>query len=111
MLEHQLLDDNTKDEYMTSFRNDLAAWLILLYQPSSDIRIRARARYLDTAIEDDTYLERSFSALVDTAFRVRKKDLLRVRMDTKFWLDQRMGTLERDPNPELVFWLSYEAHL
>jgi hypothetical protein len=32
-------------------------------------------------------------------------------MDTKFWLDQRMGTLERDPNPELVFWLSYEAHL
>jgi hypothetical protein len=96
---------------MTSFRNDLAAWLIVLYKPTDDVRIRARARYLDTAIEDDTYLERSFSALVDAAFRVRAKDVLRVRMDTKYWLDQRMSTLERVPNPELTLWLSYEARL
>jgi hypothetical protein len=111
MLEHQLLDDNTKAEYMTTFRNDLAAWLIVLYKPSDDVRIRARARYLDTAIEDDTYLERSVSGLVDAAFRVRAKDILRVRMDTKYWLDQRMSTLERVPNPELTLWLSYEARL
>jgi len=111
MLEHQLLDDNTKPEYLNSFRQDLAAWLIVLYTPSRDLRLRARVRYLDTAIEDDTYLERSFSALVDSAFRVRTADLVHVRVDTKLWLDQRMSTLERVPNPEATFWLTYEAHL
>lgn len=111
LLEHQLLDDNTKPEFMNSFRQDLAAWLIVLFKPSNDVRIRARARYLDTALEDDTYLERSLAAVVDTAFRVRGKDLLRVRVDTKYWLDQRSSTLERVPNPELTLWLSYEAHL
>lgn len=111
MLEHQLLDDNTKPEYLNSFRQDVAAWLVFLYQPNRDFRLRARARYLDTAIEDDSYLERSFSALADAAFRVRDADHVRIRVDTKFWLDQRMSTLERVPNPELTLWLTYEAHL
>jgi hypothetical protein len=84
---------------------------VFLYQPNRDFRLRARARYLDTAIEDDSYLERSVSALADAAFRVRDADHVRIRVDTKFWLDQRMSTLERVPNPELTLWLTYEAHL
>jgi len=111
MLEHQLLDDNTKDEYLHSFRQDVAAWLIVLYKPNDDLRFRGRVRYLDEAVNDDTYLERSLSATADATFRVRNADHLRVRVDTKFWLDQRAATLVREPNPELTFWLQYEAKL
>lgn len=89
----------------------MAAWLIVLYKPTSDLRVRGRVRYLDTAINDDTYLERSLSAIVDGTIRVRTTDQLRLRVDTKFWLDQRAATLIREPNPELTFWLQYEARL
>jgi hypothetical protein len=43
--------------------------------------------------------------------RMRDKDNLRVRVDTKFWLDDRMSTQQRVPNPELSLWLFYEARL
>ena len=111
MLEHQLLDDNQKMEYLNSFRQDLAAWAIVLYKPSQDLRLRVRARYLDESINDDTYLETSFSALADATIRLRDNDHLRVRVDTKFWLDKRMATFDRVPNPELTLWLTYEARL
>jgi hypothetical protein len=68
-------------------------------------------RFLDEAISDNTYLERSISGLADAAFRIRKRDSLRVRVDFKKWLDERKATLVRDPNPELQLWLSYEARL
>jgi hypothetical protein len=75
--------------------------------------VRARARYLNQAINDaaDDYLERSLSALVDAALGIGARDVLRVRADAKFWLDQRAATLVRSPNPELQLWLSYEARL
>ncbi len=109
MLQHQLLDDNRASK--TSWRSDLAAWGIATWNPTKDLRMRARVRYLDEAFEDDKYLESSFSGLVEAAFRIRSRDWLRVRMDTKFWLDDRDATLARDPNPELQLWLSYEARL
>lgn len=108
-LEHQLLDDRTLSK--TAFRQDLAAWAIATYHPNNDLRIRARVRYLDEAIEDNTYLERSVAGLVDAGFRVRSRDELRLRLDTKFWLDKRASTLDRVPNPEVQLWLSYEARL
>lgn len=108
-LEHQLLDDRSLSK--TSYRQDLAAWLIGLWHPSTDLRVRGRLRYLDEAISDNTYLERSLSGMVDAAFRLRDKDSLRIRLDTKFWLDKRDSTSARDPNPELQVWLSYEARL
>jgi hypothetical protein len=111
MLEHQLLDDNSTSASKTSFRQDIAAWAIALWHPSTDLRVRGRVRYLDEAIASDTYLERSLSALVDVAVRARSRDAVRVRVDTKFWLDNRASTQTRDPNPELQVWLSYEAHL
>ena len=51
------------------------------------------------------------AALVDTAFRVRTRDTFRVRIDGKWWLDKRMSTIERVPNPEVNLWLFYEARL
>ena len=73
--------------------------------------MRARARYLDEAFNDDTKLETSLSTLVDAAIKVRKKDTVRVRGDAKFYLDDRDSTLAREPNPEIQIWLSYETRL
>lgn len=111
MLEHQLLDDNTKMEYLNSFRQDIAAWAIVLWKPNDDLRIRARARYLNESVNDSTYLETSFSTVVDAMTRIRDSDKIGVRFDTKFWLDDRDATALRVPNPELTFWLRYEAHI
>jgi hypothetical protein len=68
-------------------------------------------RYYDEGIDDNTYLERSLSALLDVAAVVRDRDTVRVRFDTKFWLDERASTLVREPNPELAAWLWYELRL
>ncbi|HEY0252765.1 MAG TPA: helix-hairpin-helix domain-containing protein [Kofleriaceae bacterium] len=111
MLEHQLLDDNTKDEYLNSFRQDLAAWAIVLWKPNDDYRVRARVRYLNESINDAAYLETSFSTIVDAMMKVRSADKVGIRFDTKFWLDDRQATMDRVPNPELTFWLRYEAHI
>ncbi len=108
-LDHQLLDDDSAS--MTAFRQDLAAWVIGLYHPSPDLRIRARVRFLDEAIADNTYLERSIAAVGEVAQKVRERDEIRIRVDSKFWIDDRDSTMLRRPNPELQFWLSYEAKL
>jgi hypothetical protein len=108
-LDHQLLDDDSLSE--TKFRQDLAAWVIAQYHASNDLRIRARVRFLDEAISDNTYLERSIAGVAEVAQKLREKDEIRLRLDAKFWLDDRDSTMLRDPNPELQFWLAYEAKL
>jgi hypothetical protein len=110
-LAHYLLDDETKPAYLKKFRQDVSAWLTAYYRPSPDLRLRARVRYMDDAIDDSAYLERSFAALAEAAMRMRDRDLLRVRVDGKWWLDKRLGTTTRAPNPELSLWLFYEAKL
>ncbi|MBA3391905.1 MAG: hypothetical protein H0T89_04630 [Deltaproteobacteria bacterium] len=109
MFEHQMLDDEANDD--TKFRHDIGAWLIALYHPQPRVRIRGRMRYLDEAINDNAYLERSLSALVDTVVGLRERDAVRIRVDTKFWLDKRASTKDREPSTELQLWLSYEARL
>lgn len=119
-LEHQLLDDNTQMEFKTKFRQDVAAWFIGYYRPAPGDRIRVRVRYLNESFNDTpnaniftngSYLETSVAALAEYTKRVRDKDSLRVRIDTKFWLDKRMSTTQRVPNPELALWLFYTATL
>jgi hypothetical protein len=124
MVEHQLLDDPTvaTNKENPELRQDLALWGIVLWQPTSRIRIRARARYLDEAVGKDTKLETSLSTIIDAAFKLRKRDTLRVRMDNKWYLDDRESTIARTPGggdtivgpfrePEVQLWLSYEARL
>ena len=97
MIEHQLLDDPGLSK--TAFRQDLAAWFIGLWSPTSDVRIRARVRYRDDAIEKNDYLERSLSTVVEALFKVRNKDVLMVRYDMKFWLDNRAEHEPARPEP------------
>ncbi|HEV7555888.1 MAG TPA: hypothetical protein VGO00_10555 [Kofleriaceae bacterium] len=111
LFEHQLLDDNANPAYLNKFRQDVAAWAILLYKPSARFRLRARVRYFDEAIDQDAYLEKSISGLVDAAMQIRRRDVLRLRVDTKYWLDDRTSTGVRTPNPELTFWLTYDLRL
>ena len=110
-LEHQLVDDNTQMELKSKFRQDVAAWFVGYYRPNKDMRMRFRIRYLDEAIHDNTYLERSVAARGEVAFKVRERDLMRIRLDGKWWLDKRMSTIARVPNPELSLWLFYEAKI
>lgn len=110
-LQHQLVDDNTRMELANKFRQDVAAWLIAYYRPAPGYRLRGRVRYLDEAIHDNTYLERSVSTLGELSARVRDKDNIRIRVDTKFWLDDRLSTQQRVPSPEVSLWLFYEARL
>lgn len=110
-LEHQLLDDNATAASKTSFRQDVAVWGIGRYHPNKDLRFRARVRYLNESVSKPTYLETSFAGQLEAEFRLRERDSLQVRFDTKFWLDKRASTDTREPNPELQFWLSYEARL
>jgi hypothetical protein len=110
-LQHQLLDDNTRMELENKFRQDVAVWFVMYWRPNKNLRMRGRIRYLDEAIHDNTYLERSVAGLIDTAFRVRERDTFRIRFDTKIWMDKRMSTTDRVPNPELSGWLFYEARL
>jgi len=98
-------------ELKTKFRQDVSAWAMAYYRPSPDLRLRFRIRYLDEAIHDNTYLERSVAALGEASMRMRERDLMRVRVDAKFWLDDRASTMLRVPNPELTLWLFYEAKL
>ncbi len=106
---HQLLDDDSASK--TAFRHDLAVWAIGIYRPTNDLRFRARVRFLDEAIADNSYLERSLAGVAEVAQKLRDRDELRVRVDTKFWLDDRASTGLRRPNPELQVWLAYEAKL
>lgn len=110
-LQHQLLDDNATAASKTSFRQDLAVWGIARYRPNKDLRLRARVRYLNESVSKPSYLETSFAGQAEAEIRLREKDSLQVRFDTKFWLDKRTSTDSREPNPELQFWLSYEARL
>lgn len=109
LLEHQLLDDDALDP--TRFRQDVQAWAVAVWRPASDVRVRARARYLNTAIEKADYLEESLSGLLDASLTLRKHDLVRAKLETKWWLDDRSSTALREPNPELQLWLTYEARL
>jgi hypothetical protein len=114
MLQHQMLDDPRVS--MTSFRHDVSAWFIALYNPQPGVRLRARVRYLDEAVGATNSSgvdigEESVSVLLDGATRLRKRDLIRGRIDIKSYLDGRASTLARTPNPELTFWLTYEARL
>lgn len=107
--QYRLLDDGGLST--TSLRSDISTWAIGNWQVDRNLRLRGRVRYRDEAIEKWGYLEASLFASVDGTVRLRDRDWLRLRADFKQWLDSRASTDDRSPNPELTFWLTYEARL
>ena len=105
-LTHAILDDRRTPD---SVRQDLSALLIAAWRPRPDISVRARVRYRNEDVSDPAYLEESLATFVEGTFKLRRKDVLAVRGDIVFWLDDRANTLIRDPNPELWLGLSYQA--
>ena len=106
-LQHWLYSDPTHPD---GYRNDVAAWFIAIYEPSHNLRIRARTRYLHQDITSNTALEQSLWSALDATVPLRRRDVLRMRLDVYWWLDERASTLLRDPNPEISLSLQYEAN-
>jgi hypothetical protein len=101
--QHEWLDDTP---YADHFRQDAAAYLILLAHPVDALRLRARARYLFEDIEDNTRLEQSMWTYLDVSYDILRHLLVRVRYDLVVWLDDRASTRDRVPSPE--HWLRLE---
>lgn len=106
-LDHQLV----RERASAPLRHDAAAWAVAMWRPSPGIRLRASVHYLDAAVGQPAYLETSLTGALDAGLSLREADLLRLRIETKAWLDQRPSTAERAVNPELQVSLGYEAHL
>ena len=105
--QHDWVDDPIK--HPTKYRHDVSAWLVGLYKPTKEIRVRVRGRYRFEDIFDNTYLEQTLAMYTDVSMKVRRRDTVRVRFDANFFLDDRASTAVRSPNPELSVWLGYEA--
>lgn len=104
--QHALLDDEDDDPTTSDAkRQDVAAWLQVMWHPSDRVRVRARTRYYDQDIDDHTTLERSWWSFVELWGRVDRQLAFRTRVDVV----QHLDADDRDPNPEVWVWLEGEA--
>ena len=103
---HELVADA---RYDTRYRQDSSATLIGTARPTSELRLRGRVRYLFEDISDNEYLEQSVWTYLDASYRVRARDLVRLRYDLYVYLDDRARTATRVPSPEHWLWLEYES--
>ena len=105
--QHRWVDD-ANPEFANAYRQDLSAWLVASAKVSSEVRVRARFRYLSEAVSDATYGEESLWAYVDFTYRLPRDLRLRARYDLVSWLDERASSQVRSPNPEHWLWLEVE---
>jgi hypothetical protein len=103
--QHRWLDDG-RDTFDDKYRQDMAAWLVVLFKPVDGLRLRARLRYLFEAISADDYLERSLWFYLEAAYWYQRDLRVKLRYEVYSWLDQRASSQERDPNP--AHWLRLE---
>ena len=101
--QHRWLDDEKWDD---RFRQDLSAWLLVSYAPIEDLRLRARARYLDEATTRSSYLERSVWFFVEAAYWYERLFRIKLRYELYKLLDERDSTAERRPEP--AHWVRAE---
>jgi hypothetical protein len=95
--------------YTTGFRNDITAWVMFDWWLSNEVRFYARAKYLNEAIDDNTYLEQSLWSYAQLTYRAPRDLMVRLRYDNRWYLDDRKSTMERSPNPENWLRLEVEA--
>lgn len=105
--QHVFRDDRIYDD---AFRQDLAAWAIVLYRPTRTFSFRNRVRYLFEDVSDPARLERSLRWTSEVRLRLLKERLwTRIRYDLIRWLDTRDRTALRTPNPVNWLWLELEG--
>ncbi len=94
-------------KYTDRFRNDVQAYLDLKSSPVDFLQFRLRTRYLNQAIDDNTYLEQSLWSFFEAAWLFTKGARVALRYDLYVWLDKRDSTAARVPNPEHRFQLDF----
>lgn len=100
--QHRWMDDRWTqgggdDVFADSFRQDAAGWLIVMYKPSSDWRIRARVRYLFEDIENNDHLEQSVWGYLEAQYWFKRDFKAKLRYEAFAWLDDRASTTGCDP--------------
>ncbi len=103
---HIFVDD---PRYTDRFRQDVAAIFTATWWPLDTLRIYARGKYLNQAIDDNTYLEQSLWTYVELTYQRARSWDVRLRYDLYVYLDDRASTLARDPNPEHRLRVEMEA--
>jgi hypothetical protein len=103
--QHRWLDDG-RDDFNNKFRQDMAAWLVVMFKPIEGLRLRARMRYLFEALSLDDYLEESMWFYLEAAYWYKRDFRVKLRYEMFSWLDDRSSSQDRDPNP--AHWLRLE---
>lgn len=93
----------------TGYRQDISAWLTISTRPIDPLRVRARVRYQNWAIDDNKYLEHSLWSYFDVGYMIKRAFLVQLRYDLYVWLDKRPSTLARIPSPEHRLMLTLEG--
>jgi hypothetical protein len=101
--QHRWLDDK---DYADHFRQDVSAWLVVMYWPIEDLRLRFRLRYLFEDIETNDSLEQSVWAYLEATWRYERALRVKLRYEMYKWLDDRSNTAIRDPDP--AHWVRLE---
>ncbi|MBN2498978.1 MAG: helix-hairpin-helix domain-containing protein [Deltaproteobacteria bacterium] len=104
--QHTWLDDGGP-RFGDSMRQDVSAWLVVMYKPIEGLRLRLRGRYLFEDIEHNDYMEQSLWIYAEAAYWVIPRTIrAKLRYEVFSWLDDRESTDTREPNP--AHWIRME---
>lgn len=100
------LDPATGQRYKVfenRFRQDLITYFQVTFRPFDPLRFRLRLRYLNEDLSARAYLEESLWGFLEVSYRIRGLAAATLRYDVYGWLDKRVSTRLRSPNP--AHWL------
>lgn len=108
-----LNDDNTRfndaaaypDTYR-KLRKDFSAWLLVMYKPIKDLRLRARVRYKIEDVDHLDYLEQSLWTYLEASWWYKRTFRIKGRVELLHYMDRRDSSRQRYPKPE--FWARLE---
>jgi hypothetical protein len=96
-------------KFVDAYRTDALAYLDTTVRPTDALRMRARFRYLNDAMQDVGYRENSLWSYLDTTYQLSPAVFARARYDFYWRFDQRASTEARTPQPENRFRLELET--
>ncbi|MFL5320675.1 MAG: hypothetical protein ACJ790_13520, partial [Myxococcaceae bacterium] len=95
--------------YAPAMRMDASAYVQVSSRPTDLVRLRARVKYLDEAVDKPDRGERSLWTFFQATWTPGGGYLVSARYDNYFYIDTRASTLTRTPNPAHRFTLQLEA--